>query len=280
MKKKSPTLCIIGLGLIGGSLARVLKAKRWRGKIIGVSGAAAQRTARRRGWIDDGFSYENLSDAAAQSDLIMLCVPIGRILELLPEVLRSAKPGAIVSDVGGTKVAIEKLARRHQRAGIRFIGGHPIAGTERRGVAAAEEKLFSGRPWIVIAPAKTTPALLLQIIRHTGAKPAHLTAARHDAIYARVSHLPHLIAFTLMNQWPEAKVKALAPYAGPTFYGMTRVAASPAENWADTVRTQSALAVAIREFEAAWKKMKGALKKNGGREFFAEAAGKRKLLPD
>ena len=242
---------------------------------------AALRTALRRGWIDDGFSYEKLSDAAAQSDLIMLCVPIGRILELLPAVLRRAKTGAIVSDVGGTKVAIDKLARRHQRRGVRFIGGHPIAGSERRGIAAADETLFWGRPWVVIAPATGTPALLLQIIRSAGAKPAHLSASQHDAIYARVSHLPHLIAFALMNQWPEVKVKALAPFAGPTFHGMTRVAASPAENWADTVRTQGpALNAAIREFETSWRKMKAALKKQGGHHYFAAAARKRRLLAE
>ena len=279
MNSGKPTLCIIGLGLIGGSLARALKARRWRGKIIGVSGAAALRAARRRSWIDAAFSYEKLAAAAAQSDVIILCVPIGRILELLPAVMRCAKVGAVVSDVGGTKLTIAELARRHQRRAVRFVGGHPIAGTARRGLAAADGKLFKGRVWVLTAPAKKTPALLLQIIRRAGAKPAHLTASQHDALYARVSHLPHLVAFALMNQWPAEKIKALAPFAGPTFLGMTRVAASPAENWADTVRTQGvALNAAIREFEVSWKKMKRALRKDDGRAFFAEAARRRKLL--
>ncbi len=274
-------ITIIGLGLMGGSLALDVKRSGWRGSVVGVGRPETLRQARRRVMIDEGFPYSRIGAATARADLIILCVPIGRILELLPAVLRAAKPGAVVTDVGGTKQRIVALARRHRRVGVTFVGGHPIAGTEHHGIESAQTELFRGQPWILTTPPRMIPPLLRHLLRRIGARPFHLTASAHDVLYARVSHLPHLIAFTMMNQLSPAEAQALGAFAGPTYRGMTRVAGSPAANWADTVKTQGpGLGRAIREFEASWKKMKAALKKDGGRDFFTAAARRRKALVD
>jgi prephenate dehydrogenase len=271
------TLCLIGLGLMGGSIALDAKKSGWR--VFGVGRPETLRKARRRRMIDAAFPYEHLEAAVSGADLVILCVPIGRILELLPMVLRSAKPGAIVTDVGGTKEKIVALASRHRRKGVTFIGGHPIAGTEHHGIESAQAGLFRAQPWIITTPIKKLPPVYRSFLRLLDARPFHLTPQAHDALYARVSHLPHLIAFTMMNQLSITEARRLEPFAGPTYRGMTRVAGSPAANWVDTVLTQGpGLDRAIREFEASWKKMRAALKKDGGRDFFSAAAKRRRAL--
>jgi len=270
-------VCIIGLGLMGGSIALDAKKAGWR--VFGVGRTETLRKARRRRMIDAAFPYEHLAAAVASADLIILCVPIGRILELLPAVLRAAKPGAVVTDVGGTKEKIAALAKRHHRKGVTFIGGHPIAGTEHHGIESAQAGLFRGQPWIVTTPINQTPEIYRSLLRQLGAIPFHLSPQGHDALYARVSHLPHLIAFTMMNQLSTTEARRLKAFAGPTYRGMTRVAGSPAANWVDTVLSQGpGLDRAIREFENSWRKMKAALKKDGGREFFTAAAKRRRTL--
>ena len=274
---RQPTVTLIGLGLMGGSIALDVKKSGWR--VFGVGRPETLLKARRRRMIDAGFPYAHIDAAVAGADLIILCVPIGRILELLPKVLRAAKPGAVVTDVGGTKEKIVALARRHCPRQVTFIGGHPIAGTEHHGIESAQLGLFRGQPWILATPLRKTPPIYRRLLRDLDAAPFHLTPKSHDEIYARVSHLPHLIAFTMMNQLSVKEAKTLKAFAGPTYRGMTRVAGSPAANWVDTVLSQGAgLDRAIREFELSWKKMKAAMKKNGGREFFTAAAKRRIAL--
>ena len=144
MNTSKHAICIIGLGLMGGSIALDAKKSGWR--VFGVGSAETLRKARRRRMIDAAFPYAHLEAAVASADLIILCVPIGRILELLPAVLHAAKPGALVTDVGGTKEKIVVLAGRHRRNGVTFIGGHPIAGTEHHGIESAQTGLFRVMP--------------------------------------------------------------------------------------------------------------------------------------
>ena len=138
-------IAIVGVGLIGGSFALALRQAGYSGKIIGVSSPATTRTALARGVIDEALP---LAAAAAQADVIYLSQPIEKILETLDVIDPLVRPGTLITDAGSTKLAIiERAAAKIKRG--RFVGGHPMAGKETRGVEAAEATLFRGRPYVL-----------------------------------------------------------------------------------------------------------------------------------
>src|SRR5579872_3779686 len=136
---------VVGVGLIGGSLALALRKAGFAGKIIGVSSPETVRAALDRGVIDEALP---LRDAATQSDLIYLAQPIQRILATLDEIDAHVSPGTLITDAGSTKAAIVARAGKRIRCG-RFVGGHPMAGKQTRGVAEAEADLFRDRPYVL-----------------------------------------------------------------------------------------------------------------------------------
>ncbi|MDQ6677373.1 MAG: prephenate dehydrogenase, partial [Acidobacteriota bacterium] len=186
-------VAIVGVGLIGGSFALALRGASFTGQITGVSSPGAISDALERRIIDRALPLE---EAAARADLIYLAQPIGRILHTLQHLDQYCRPGTLMTDAGSTKQAIVTAARRFiTRA--QFLGGHPLAGKELRGAAAADAELFRGRPY-VLSPADPTDletpiaSEFLQYLRRMGARIVVLGAAEHDRLVAASSHVPQL----------------------------------------------------------------------------------------
>ena len=220
---------IAGVGLIGGSFALALRQVGFQGKIIGVSSPATIRAALVRGAIDEALP---LAEAAAQSDVIYLAQPIERILETLSVIDNAVRPGALITDAGSTKHAIVERAGQTIRRG-RFVGGHPMAGKEARGVQAADANLFQSRPYVLTG----SDGALEHWITKIGARLVRLDAAEHDRLVALVSHLPQLLSTglaSLIADSPEA-----ARVAGPAAADLTRLALSPYDIWRDIFSTNA-----------------------------------------
>jgi prephenate dehydrogenase len=233
---------IIGVGLIGGSLAL-----RWReqgavGSVVGC-GRSPERLARalELGVIDE--VAPDVPAALAGADLVVLAAPVRTCLELVPEVARLAAPGALITDVCSTKAAIvERMAAELPPGGATFIGGHPMAGSERAGVEAADPYLFEQAVWALCPGPAVPPAeleRLTALVTATGAHPLRLDPRRHDARVALISHLPQLAAVALAETAGEGEARdaGLLSLAGGGFRDTTRIAQSPASMWLDVLAT-------------------------------------------
>ncbi len=248
------TVAIVGVGLIGGSFGLALKKAGFTGSILGVSSAATIEAALGRGAIDEGSA---LADAAGRADLIYLAQPIGRILDTLRRIDDFVRPGTLITDGGSTKSAIVAAARLHLRRGT-FLGGHPMAGKEKRGVAEADADLFRGHTYVLTPEDPRTleaPAAVefLEWIRRMGGMPVVLNAEEHDRIVSFTSHLPQLAATALAATVAEHAGDSLS-VAGPGLTDTTRLALSSFELWRDILATNSgpieqALAAYISKLE-------------------------------
>jgi prephenate dehydrogenase len=230
-------LVVVGVGLIGGSFALALKGAGAVGRVVGVGrGAANIYRAQELKIIDSGGAL----DAATfgDADLVLLAVPVGQ----MPDVMRAIAPllgkKTVVTDAGSTKEDVVALARRELKASLaRFVPGHPIAGTEKSGAEAAFPELYRERK-VVLTPLKgTSPrakALVKGAWESCGAKVFELEPREHDAVLATVSHLPHVLAYALVDQVAASRdAKRLFSYAAGGFRDFTRIASSHPEMWRD-----------------------------------------------
>ena len=231
------TVAIFGVGLIGGSFALALRKAGFQGRIIGVSSDQTIRTALDRQVIDEALPA---AEAAAQADLLYLAQPIHKIADCLEELDRWVQPGALITDAGSTKKLIVDRAS-HVISRARFLGGHPMAGREKRGVEAAEADLFQGRPY-VLTP--RTPADLehpaarefLQWIPRIGSFPIVLSPEEHDETVAFTSHLPQL-ASSALGALLEGRFEPQSRVYGPALVDSTRLALSSYDIWGDILDT-------------------------------------------
>ncbi len=225
---------IVGLGLMGGSIA--LSARRVWPRIHLVGVVRRERIADMQ---QAGFVNEATDDLSrlASCDLIVLATPVPVALSLLPA-LRDLPGEAVITDVGSTKREIMQAT-----TGLaRFIGGHPMAGTEKSGPAAAVDGLFTGRPWLLMSHTAARPPQadrLEAFVAGLGALPRWMDAEPHDRVMAFVSHLPQLVAVALMNAAMRGAGDAGLAMAGPAFGEMTRTASSPAGMWTDILSSNS-----------------------------------------
>ncbi|HTS76092.1 MAG TPA: prephenate dehydrogenase/arogenate dehydrogenase family protein [Bryobacteraceae bacterium] len=229
MPRPWSSVSVVGVGLMGGSFALALRKAGFRGRIIGVSSPATIAAALARRVIDEALP---LREAAAQSDLIYLAQPIEKILATMDELDEWVAPETLVTDAGSTKTAIVELARQKIRRG-RFIGGHPMAGKQSRGVSEADADLFHRRPYVLTAH----DAELESWIQRIGARVVIMDAAEHDRLVALTSHLPQLISTALGASI--AGEREAARVAGPAAIDMTRLAMSSYEIWRDILLTNS-----------------------------------------
>lgn len=239
--KDDATIAIVGVGLIGGSLGLAFKRVGAVRRVIGVSRSETVERAVALGAIDDGVDYGALSAGVAEADAVFLCTPISRILELLPETLAVAKEGSVVTDVGSTKQVICECAREHARSGVVFVGGHPMAGSEGRGIEAADPFLFQNAIYVLTPNDGDEEAAegLGSLLSVTGARTLVLDASTHDTVVSAISHLPQLLATSLVGmvgRLDTPKGLALRMAAGG-FRDMTRIASSPYEMWRDICLT-------------------------------------------
>jgi len=238
-----PTLAVIGLGLIGGSLARALRMAGAVATIRGFDTQPAQvAEALRLGVID--VAATDAASAADGADMIVLAVPVLHTAEALAAVRPVLKPGAVVSDVGSTKQSV--LADVQRVCGECpgwFVAAHPIAGTEKSGVAASFAELFRGKRLILTPHAHQDPAALATVRalwQAAGARVVEMDAARHDAIFAATSHLPHLLAYSYVELLAEGDdSEEIFSNAGGGFRDFTRIASSSPEMWHDIVRANA-----------------------------------------
>jgi prephenate dehydrogenase len=235
------SVAIVGTGLIGASFGLALRETGFRGPILGVSSVSAIQEARQAGAIDRSAT---LAEAAAECDLIFLSQSIGRILDTIRHLNPLARPGALITDAGSTKRQILETARQSIRR-CQFLGGHPLAGKERRGASAAEAGLFRGHTWALTPddPSQLdTPAAreFIGWIERAGARPLVLDADEHDRVVALTSHLPQL-ASTALAATVAGDLKAPAHFrvAGPGLSDMTRLALSSYDLWRDILATNA-----------------------------------------
>ena len=224
------TVAICGVGLIGGSFALALRKAGFAGRILGVSSERTLAEALRLGVIDEGAALER---AEAEADLLYLAQPILPILDLLPRL--KPKQGALVTDAGSTKAKIVAVANAHLK-NCQFVGGHPMAGKETRGVAAADADLFRGRNYILMPTEDTASSRWFRAqVQSFGAIVTTLEPEEHDRLVAYTSHLPQILS-TILACTLEPVTQA-SRVAGPALMDMTRIAQSPFDMWHDIFLT-------------------------------------------
>jgi len=231
------TVAIVGVGLIGGSLGLALKNKGFAGKIIGIDRQGNLDNAFSRKAIDKGFTRDQMIEGIAGADITFLCAPIHVILKQIKEIGDNVKPGAIITDAGSIKRQIVETANEVLPQHCHFIGGHPMAGSEFKGVGAADPFLFENATWVLTPGRPVEHAkikALVDMLENIGANVLIMQAELHDEIAAAVSHLPQMSALALMNlvgSRNEESTHFLKMAAGG-FRDMTRIASSPFSVWA------------------------------------------------
>jgi len=239
---KYKIITIIGLGVIGGSIARAIRYRTTGISIIGVDSEETLIAAKEEGVIEQGLPPEDLAEAVSEADLIFICTPINEILKLLPEISKAVKPGALVTDVGSTKVKITEMAKNYFYEEKYFIGAHPMTGREDHSFAASEALLFENAFYVLTPPADIPKKILsryAELLEVIGAKILLLSPQLHDRIVAKVSHLPQLLAVILMNLANDSSTES-ANYlklAAGGFRDMTRIASSSWKIWHDIIQT-------------------------------------------
>ncbi len=248
-------ITIIGVGLIGGSFAMALKASGCKAEFVGC-GRSPERLQRAvdLGAID---RYEtSIKSAVAGSDLILLAVPVGAIKALLSQLKPALDAGAIVTDVGSTKGSVvEAVAATFGEVPARFIPGHPIAGTEKSGVEAASAGLFNRRR-VILTPLEQADFEAIKRVRElwemAGAEVSEMSVKRHDDVLAATSHLPHMLAFTLVDTLANLdEHDDIFRYAAGGFRDFTRIASSDPQMWHDIcLNNRDALLAMIERFQS------------------------------
>ncbi|MBI5755915.1 MAG: prephenate dehydrogenase/arogenate dehydrogenase family protein [Nitrospirae bacterium] len=229
-------MVIAGVGLIGGSLALVCREKGIVSEIVGVGRGERNLQDAVSLNVIDRYTLR-IEEAVKGADIIVLAAPVGSLTKLAGEIAQHLSPGAIVTDVGSVKGPLSEIEDIIP-SGTYFVGGHPIAGKEKSGVKAASPHLFQGTRCILTPTSKTNPDALniVQSMWETaGAKVIRMDTAAHDRIFAAVSHLPHLVAYALVNTLLELeKAEAgIISYSAEGFRDFTRIAASHPEMWRD-----------------------------------------------
>ncbi|MDP6604008.1 MAG: prephenate dehydrogenase/arogenate dehydrogenase family protein, partial [Rhodospirillales bacterium] len=231
-------VALIGMGLIGSSLARVLRRDGLAGHI-----AASART---QATLDKAAELElcdsatlDAAEAAAGADLVMLCTPMGVYAETASTIASALKPGAVVSDVGSVKRQVIRDVGPLIPEGVHLVPGHPVAGTEHSGPEAGFAELFAGR-WCILTPPPGTDEVAVERVaelwRRAGMKIEVMDADHHDQVLAITSHLPHLIAYTIVGTATDLEQhlkEEVIKFSASGFRDFTRIAASDPVMWRD-----------------------------------------------
>jgi len=233
---------VVGLGLMGGSLAGALKANCACREVVGVARRSETAVlAVQRGLVDRAST--NLATAVSEADVVVLATPVRTIVELLPVVGRLARPGCLIMDLGSTKRAIiEAMSALPEH--VQAVGGHPMCGKETSGLAAADPGLYRGRVFVLTPVDRADEAALSlasELVEAIGALPLVLAAERHDRLAAAVSHLPYLLACGLVGTAEEVAESdnALWQLAASGFYDTSRLAASEVTMMLDILLSNS-----------------------------------------
>lgn len=228
---------IVGCGLLGGSIALALRRAGFVGKITACGGSRGPKLAVERG-IADSIEESFAMSGQCQSDVIFLAAPIGGIIDFLKSHGQQIKPGAIVTDAGSTKVEICRVAKEALPAAVKFIGGHPMAGSEHTGIEYARAELFNRATWALMeTDDRAALQQLKSLIESFGARPLLTNAAHHDLSVALISHLPQLLSSSLANLLTEETDDLTRRLAATGWRDMTRLAGSSWSVWRDIILT-------------------------------------------
>lgn len=286
MVMKKLKITFVGLGLIGGSLAKAFKERGLTEEIYAVNRSAAPlKLAMEEGVVDRGSN--EWQDYMQDSDIVFLCMPIDRTVEWLEFLAPRVSKNCILTDVGSTKAEIIRAADRMEGDFV-FVGGHPMAGSEKSGYAAADADTFIGATYIVSPSNKSTEEAmrtLEELVRAIDAKPVRLEANLHDHAAAGVSHLPHVLAIalaslTMDNETDDGLLEALA---GGGYRDMTRIAASSPDMWVPIcLENKKPLLELMRDYEQKLRSISALIEaedRDALYDFFAEVRDYRQKLP-
>lgn len=230
-------LCMIGVGLIGGSLCRALKAAGAVESIVGCGRNAAQLEQAVELGVIDSFETD-IATAVSDADVVVVAVPVGAMRAVFDSIKGNLKSGAVLTDVGSAKASVV-LAAREAFGGDEayFVPGHPIAGTEKSGVEASFAELFNGQR-VILTPLESTDPTATQVVHKmwqaAGAEVVSLTVEHHDEVLAATSHLPHVIAYALVDTLARMhERREMFQFAAGGFRDFTRIASSDPQMWHD-----------------------------------------------
>ncbi len=278
-------LVIFGVGLIGGSLALALKQQGAVKRVVGVGRRPESlQQALSLGVIDE--AHQDVAAALKQADMLVIATPVAQTPAILQAIMPHLEPQTVISDVGSTKSDIaEYVAQAAQHSDQpehllrQFVGAHPIAGAEKSGVTAAKADLFQGKN-VIITPNAHNGAAQIEAVSHMwqqcGANICQMSVQQHDAIFASVSHLPHLLAFALVHDIAQRdNAEQLFAFAASGFRDFTRIAGSSAEMWRDiSLANRQALLSELAQYQAVLSHLQTLLKQadQQGLQQFLETA--------
>ena len=275
------TIAIIGLGLMGGSLAAALRKKMPRARIIGITrNRTALLTAKKKGWIHEGF--RDVGRGIQNADFIVLCTPVHTFPALMAVLMTDAKGGAIVTDVGSVKGQIYKRMREAGRRDLHYVSAHPMVGSQASGIQAVNAALYDQGFTFLIRDKKASRDAYRKVRKFWRVlmpRVIEVTAEQHDRIVAAISHGPHALAVCLMlSASPE-----MLTYSAAGFRDMTRLAAGNPDIWLPIFRvnrklTYQALETIVRQIRHFQELLKHR-DTSGLRNILTQAAAKRSHIP-
>lgn len=227
-------LCIVGLGMMGGAIGLAARRTNSATRVIGVAdNAETIERARAKGAVDDATL--DLRAAVQNADLVILCVPVRTILDAATAVLPACREGTIITDIGSSKAVIvrqiEALIHK-MKSRAQFVGSHPVTGSEKKGIEAADQVVLQGAPCVVTPTPHTDIDCYHRVDefwKNLGLRTVRLSPDDHDAVLARSSHLPHLVAAALVNVQTDRSLDI----SGPGLRDMTRLSGGDPAMWAD-----------------------------------------------
>jgi cyclohexadieny/prephenate dehydrogenase len=267
-------IALIGFGLIGGSIARATRAQGLAGEIVTTARSAKTRARVTELGIVDRVVETN-AEAASDADLVILCIPVGACGPVAEEIAGHLKPGAIVSDVGSVKGSVVRDVAPHLPAGVHFVPAHPVAGTEHSGPDSGFPELFINR-WCILTPPEGTDPDAVERLRAfwagLGAKVETMTPDHHDLVLAITSHLPHLIAYTIVgtaDELGQVTSSEVMKFSAGGFRDFTRIAASDPIMWRDVfLANKEAVLEMLGTFNEDLSKLTRAIRRGDGEALF------------
>ena len=268
------TVALIGIGLIGSSLARVIRAEGLAGHVVVATRSEATLEAARELGLGDRYFSSNVA-AVANADLVIVSVPVGASEAVAQEIGPHLKPGAIITDVGSTKASVVRQMQPHMPQTVHFIPGHPIAGTEQSGPGAGFAELFEGRWCILTPPAGTDPEAIAQLAAFweaCGSTVEQMDPDHHDMVLAIVSHLPHIIAYNIVGTADDLEAvteSEVIKYSASGFRDFTRLAASDPVMWRDVcLHNKDAILEMLARFSEDLSSLQRAIRWGDGDKLF------------
>jgi cyclohexadieny/prephenate dehydrogenase len=267
-------IALIGFGLIGGSIARAARAQGLAGEIVTTARSAKTRARVQELGIVDAVLETN-AEAVKGADLVILCIPVGACGPVAEEIAPFLERGAIVSDVGSVKGAIARDMGPHIPHGVHFVPAHPVAGTEHSGPDSGFPELFINR-WCILTPPEGTDPQAVEKLRAfwagLGARVEIMTPDHHDLVLAITSHLPHLIAYTIVgtaDELEEVTSSEVIKFSAGGFRDFTRIAASDPTMWRDVfLANKEAVLEMLGTFNEDLSKLTRAIRRNDGEALF------------